>query len=104
MIRRPPRSTLFPYTTLFRSYGAGGRAAGQARAHDGERRLQTVRQIAERVAVAGDALALPQQQRVEVGRDAGQLARVACAKGLEAPFLHLVNLALHASQDRKSVV
>src|SRR2546430_3308375 len=25
MIRRPPRSTLFPYTTLFRSYGAQGR-------------------------------------------------------------------------------
>src|SRR2546426_9986904 len=24
MIRRPPRSTLFPYTTLFRSLGAGG--------------------------------------------------------------------------------
>src|SRR3712207_8301814 len=23
MIRRPPRSTLFPYTTLFRSWGAG---------------------------------------------------------------------------------
>src|SRR2546422_8430799 len=27
MIRRPPRSTLFPYTTLFRS-GAGQRRAG----------------------------------------------------------------------------
>src|SRR5256885_6953324 len=25
MIRRPPRSTLFPYTTLFRSAGAGDR-------------------------------------------------------------------------------
>src|SRR3989454_8662996 len=25
MIRRPPRSTLFPYTTLFRSRAAGGR-------------------------------------------------------------------------------
>src|SRR2546422_7708709 len=25
MIRRPPRSTLFPYTTLFRSRGRGGR-------------------------------------------------------------------------------
>src|SRR3989442_5006693 len=25
MIRRPPRSTLFPYTTLFRSLEAGGR-------------------------------------------------------------------------------
>src|SRR2546430_10944359 len=24
MIRRPPRSTLFPYTTLFRSFGAPG--------------------------------------------------------------------------------
>src|SRR3712207_8383155 len=30
MIRRPPRSTLFPYTTLFRSVGAGHeRRAGQ---------------------------------------------------------------------------
>src|SRR2546425_952690 len=27
MIRRPPRSTLFPYTTLFRSEGVGGVAA-----------------------------------------------------------------------------
>src|SRR2546425_4823781 len=27
MIRRPPRSTLFPYTTLFRSLQAAGRAA-----------------------------------------------------------------------------
>src|SRR2546430_11827146 len=26
MIRRPPRSTLFPYTTLFRSGNAGARA------------------------------------------------------------------------------
>src|SRR5690348_17983327 len=26
MIRRPPRSTLFPYTTLFRSGAAGGTA------------------------------------------------------------------------------
>src|SRR3712207_9039004 len=27
MIRRPPRSTLFPYTTLFRSGGGGARAS-----------------------------------------------------------------------------
>ena len=27
MIRRPPRSTLFPYTTLFRSWSAGGPVA-----------------------------------------------------------------------------
>src|SRR3712207_8755566 len=31
MIRRPPRSTLFPYTTLFRSRGAGGAVAAAAR-------------------------------------------------------------------------
>src|SRR2546430_10035373 len=29
MIRRPPRSTLFPYTTLFRSSHARSRAASQ---------------------------------------------------------------------------
>src|SRR5690242_20866399 len=29
MIRRPPRSTLFPYTTLFRS-GKGAKATGEA--------------------------------------------------------------------------
>src|SRR2546430_9290733 len=28
MIRRPPRSTLFPYTTLFRSRAAGSHGAG----------------------------------------------------------------------------
>src|SRR2546430_6085410 len=29
MIRRPPRSTLFPYTTLFRSHGEGGAVQGR---------------------------------------------------------------------------
>src|SRR5256885_16636009 len=38
MIRRPPRSTLFPYTTLFRSPGEGapGGLDGVARARDRE--------------------------------------------------------------------
>src|SRR3712207_7299678 len=31
MIRRPPRSTLFPYTTLFRSMETGGRTASDGR-------------------------------------------------------------------------
>src|SRR5256885_6475135 len=31
MIRRPPRSTLFPYTTLFRSAGRGLAASGELR-------------------------------------------------------------------------
>src|SRR5207248_8653307 len=40
MIRRPPRSTLFPYTTLFRSRPAGrapGSLRGAGPARDGER-------------------------------------------------------------------
>src|SRR2546430_11067683 len=48
MIRRPPRSTLFPYTTLFRSCGSCGRTvcnrhAEQSRADapKGSRRLCT---------------------------------------------------------------
>src|SRR2546425_2465305 len=45
MIRRPPRSTLFPYTTLFRSAHAderGGDAGG--RAHELERALGSGRE------------------------------------------------------------
>src|SRR3712207_8706433 len=34
MIRRPPRSTLFPYTTLFRSGGPAGQYAVLRPAHD----------------------------------------------------------------------
>src|SRR3712207_9177316 len=43
MIRRPPRSTLFPYTTLFRSRGSERsllliRLLQRSRSHDGSRR------------------------------------------------------------------
>src|SRR3712207_7522272 len=44
MIRRPPRSTLFPYTTLFRS--GGGRGPGgrpRAPVHGGRRRRRLPR-------------------------------------------------------------
>src|SRR3712207_7058698 len=60
MIRRPPRSTLFPYTTLFRSQGhSSGQAARgrRGRAHSRERptRLRDPDGGPHRVgAVAGD--------------------------------------------------
>src|SRR3712207_8101197 len=38
MIRRPPRSTLFPYTTLFRSPQPHPHAGGQRRDHAPPRR------------------------------------------------------------------
>src|SRR2546430_13930085 len=46
MIRRPPRSTLFPYTTLFRSLPAMRDFAQQARSiDDGDLALQRLRQL-----------------------------------------------------------
>src|SRR5258708_23361249 len=56
MIRRPPRSTLFPYTTLFRSLGLfGAREAGERNAAasvlDARGRLQ-----AARVALVADVV------------------------------------------------
>src|SRR5260221_715458 len=41
MIRRPPRSTLFPYTTLFRSLGSGGDTFTIASTHAGTTTLNT---------------------------------------------------------------
>src|SRR2546430_3329768 len=43
MIRRPPRSTLFPYTTLFRSLGTCGRCF-----HGARRRSRRGRQDSDR--------------------------------------------------------
>src|SRR3712207_6937154 len=43
MIRRPPRSTLFPYTTLFRSPDHGRRAARAAAGREPRRRGQRLR-------------------------------------------------------------
>src|SRR5256885_5069033 len=47
MIRRPPRSTLFPYTTLFRSDLGLGRDQVQERGH----RLHAVEQVGVHVHV-----------------------------------------------------
>src|SRR2546430_8444695 len=47
MIRRPPRSTLFPYTTLFRSHvilpGSAGWCETEGTVTSSERRVQRVR-------------------------------------------------------------
>src|SRR3989440_477273 len=61
MIRRPPRSTLFPYTTLFRSILSGCVCPGRARAGGAERRRAGAdssrlhRRVAQESVSAGDA-------------------------------------------------
>src|SRR3712207_8589535 len=63
MIRRPPRSTLFPYTTLFRS----GHQHGRARVvQDGEEALLGIVGIEGHVEPAGPQHA---QHRDQQGRD-----------------------------------
>src|SRR3712207_6865572 len=55
MIRRPPRSTLFPYTTLFRSRRGGVRRRGLARGDRRRRLRRRVRDVRRR----GAALVAP---------------------------------------------
>src|SRR3712207_8651667 len=63
MIRRPPRSTLFPYTTLFRS-GRRGTEAASPRTHRCERKC--AQSTALSVALSTD----------DLGNDTGECASV----------------------------
>src|SRR3712207_7803870 len=63
MIRRPPRSTLFPYTTLFRSARAVAVRVGDGDAGDLARRAGLPAAV---VAVPGDALAVDQNGQAGV--------------------------------------
>src|SRR5258708_18854215 len=57
MIRRPPRSTLFPYTTLFRSVQEGGPLAGVgSRARPRELHLVDLRELLPLLARAVERL------------------------------------------------
>src|SRR3712207_1256062 len=58
MIRRPPRSTLFPYTTLFRS---GTLAAGADRLAAGVRRARAQLLRVDGVVVRGQPLQRPRE-------------------------------------------
>src|SRR2546429_7270016 len=52
MIRRPPRSTLFPYTTLFRSHAEAGEDDQRHRERGRVLRAKALRRIDDRVRVA----------------------------------------------------
>src|SRR2546425_3148206 len=67
MIRRPPRSTLFPYTTLFRSARSQGDPIRQRRDHRDGRRGG--RAAAQRH-VQGEAADRSDDPRVYLGEDA----------------------------------
>src|SRR3712207_8849174 len=53
MIRRPPRSTLFPYTTLFRSERVGGRVHDRQRGERVDRPAEGLEQLLGQRAAGG---------------------------------------------------
>src|SRR3989449_10879638 len=53
MIRRPPRSTLFPYTTLFRSQARGHPVEPQRHRCRGDRRIRSRAPAADRTRRGG---------------------------------------------------
>src|SRR5256885_15817161 len=77
MIRRPPRSTLFPYTTLFRSCVAG-RHHRQNGSNAGNRRETAVRQ--ERKTVAGGSLGRSEEHTSELQSPCNLVCRLLLEK------------------------
>src|SRR3712207_7244786 len=73
MIRRPPRSTLFPYTTLFRSHGE---ARPHAHLHDGEVEPQRLQLVGERDLGALRAVERAAQQVPEPHQHAHRVLRL----------------------------
>src|SRR2546425_8265761 len=79
MIRRPPRSTLFPYTTLFRSGEAQGAVAAAQVEHRSRRAVGEVAEQEQRAGVDG-------ARREDVGGDVegeGQTQRTDCERSEE---------------------
>src|SRR6266511_497662 len=102
MIRRPPRSTLFPYTTLFRSpvcplTSLPGQARPILRGRTSEGRRSSVptgRRGAAEVALPGTYLGrLPQNARQEL-----------LALGSERWYQHGEHLIVYGARDRYAVV
>src|SRR3954447_9699534 len=85
MIRRPPRSTLFPYTTLFRSLDP-------ARLRDRARSHELIAQHAKRGGVPEDA---PEMQTF--ARELFHIARQCGAAGLREESRRLIAVAREIS-------
>src|SRR2546422_10801928 len=88
MIRRPPRSTLFPYTTLFRSGPLGGQLLEPLR----EREVGVQRGLAQPVAAVGPAAVIEDVGQMtvegedELHRVPGQVEREADRTARARPY------------------
>src|SRR3712207_6928739 len=74
MIRRPPRSTLFPYTTLFRS-DVEGASAELSTVHGGDRRVHLILVNVDKTE--------PFAAAIVIGRNGGAARTVRCKRRLQ---------------------
>src|SRR3712207_9106175 len=101
MIRRPPRSTLFPYTTLFRSEEAPGETfLYQGRAYKSYRGMGSVGAMARGSADRYFQQDIKDHLKLVPEGVEGQVPY----KGAAATVLHQLAGGLRAAIDRKSVV
>src|SRR2546429_9836116 len=100
MIRRPPRSTLFPYTTLFRSLAQG------LRGREAARDIAGVLDHLERPAIGIEdgVVAGLDPDLAAVLADAQVLARIVLAAGQLAPELRIFGAVAFMGLDEHAVV
>src|SRR2546425_6546922 len=96
MIRRPPRSTLFPYTTLFRSVVESAPAEGWTR-----RRGVPFWQLAAAHGVHAVVLRVPYARSEEHTSELQSLAYLVCRLLLEKKKTHLRRPSLSCAADHR---
>src|SRR2546427_7056471 len=97
MIRRPPRSTLFPYTTLFRSVVGDHRHAAAGPERGAERRQREVELL--ELLVHDDPQRLEQPR--EVGRPRPRTARLARSEEHTSELQSQSNLVCRLLLEKK---
>src|SRR3712207_8336102 len=94
MIRRPPRSTLFPYTTLFRSSSGGSRMLGRGKKGGG---FGTTLVLALIVVVLSVALGVDRKSTRLNSSHANISYAVFCLKKKKTRYYPYVHLSLYTN-------
>src|SRR5690348_18016112 len=102
MIRRPPRSTLFPYTTLFRSDFAG-LVERQPRAPRKNRLRIAVSQVAQKVRFHASRDVLVTRRHV-LGRRAKKLRSEEHTSELQSPVHLVCRLLLEKKKNKTTTI
>src|SRR3712207_8757613 len=101
MIRRPPRSTLFPYTTLFRSRDRRGAASAAGRAHEHGARAAARDRALQQRAASGAGRARRDRKSTRLNSSHANISyAVFCLKKKLTPPLEATRVECVESEDR----